>query len=69
MNVYIGFDVSLASTAICVLGPQGRIVEELQAESEPKALVQAIKSLPYKIDAVWLEAGPLSQWLSKGLLR
>ena len=29
MNVFIGLDVSLASTAICVLGPQGRIVEEL----------------------------------------
>ena len=67
MNVFIGLDVSLASTAICVLGPQGRIVEELQAESEPEALVRAIASLSYSIDAIGLEAGPLSQWLSKGM--
>jgi hypothetical protein len=39
MNVFIGLDVSLASTAICVLGPQGKIVEELDAASEPEALV------------------------------
>ena len=31
MNVFIGLDVSLASTAICVLGPQGKVVEELEA--------------------------------------
>jgi len=67
MNVYIGLDVSLASTAICVLGPQGRIVEELQAVSEPEALVHAVGSLPYTVDAIGLEAGPLSQWLSKGI--
>ena len=67
MNVFIGLDVSLASTAICVLGPQGKIVEELQADSEPEALVHAVGSLPYSIDAIGLEAGPLSQWLSKGI--
>ncbi|UFE83210.1 IS110 family transposase (plasmid) [Pseudosulfitobacter pseudonitzschiae] len=67
MNVFIGLDVSLASTAICVLGPQGKIVEEVQAESEPEALVRAIGALPYSIDAIGLEAGPLSQWLSKGM--
>ena len=67
MEVYIGLDVSLASTAICVLGPQGKIVEELQAESTPEALVGAVKSLSYEIAAIGLEAGPLSQWLSKGI--
>ena len=67
MNVFIGLDVSLASTAICVLGPQGKVVKEFQAASEPEALVLAIGSLPYTIDAIGLEAGPLSQWLSKGI--
>ncbi len=67
MNVFIGLDVSLASTAICVLGPQGKVIEELQAASEPEALVRAVGSLPYSIEAIGLEAGPLSQWLSKGI--
>jgi transposase len=67
MNVFIGLDVSLASTAICVLGPQGKVVEVLEAASEPEALVRAMTSLPYAVDAIGLEAGPLSQWLSKGM--
>jgi transposase len=67
MSVFIGLDVSLASTAICVLGPQGRIVEELEADSVPDALVRAMTSLPYAVEAIGLEAGPLSQWLSKGI--
>ena len=52
MNVFIRLDVSLASMAICVLGPQGQIVEELQVESEPEALVRAMASLPYAVDAI-----------------
>ena len=67
MNVFIGLDVSLASKAICVLGLQGKVVEELDAASEPEALVRAMASLPYAVDAIGLEAGPLSQWLSKGI--
>lgn len=50
-----------------MLGPQGQIVEELQAQSEPETLVRAIGALPYEIEAIGLEAGPLSQWLSKGI--
>ena len=50
-----------------MLGPQGKVVEELKAASEPEALVRAMASLPYAVDAIGLEAGPLSQWLSKGI--
>ena len=35
MDVYIGLDVSLASTAICVLGEKGEIVTEAQVASAP----------------------------------
>ena len=39
MDVYIGLDVSLASTAICVLGEKGKIVTEAQVASAPESLV------------------------------
>ena len=39
MEVYIGLDVSLASTAICVLGEKGEIVSEAQVASAPESLV------------------------------
>ena len=39
MDVFIGLDVSLASTAICVLGEKGKIVTEAQVASAPESLV------------------------------
>ena len=67
MDVYIGLDVSLASTAICVLGEKGKIVTEARVASAPESLVSFMRELPHGIAAIGLEAGPLSQWLHKGL--
>ncbi len=67
MNVFIGMDVSLASTAICVLGERGRIVKEAEVASEPEALVAFLRGLDHETAVVGLEAGPLSQWLHKEL--
>ena len=67
MEVYIGLDVSLASTAICVLDEKGKIVTEARVASTPEALVGFLRKLPRGIAAIGLEAGPLSQWLHKGL--
>ena len=67
MDVFIGLDVSLASTAICVLGERGKIVTESRVASAPESLVAFMRALPHGIAAIGLEAGPLSQWLHKGL--
>jgi transposase len=63
MDLFIGLDVSLASTAICVVSTQGKVVKEAVAASEPEALVSALQALPGTVVIVGLEAGPLSQWL------
>ena len=67
MGVFVGLDVSLASTAICVLGEKGKIVTEAQVASTPESLVAFMRKLPHGIAAIGLEAGPLSHWLHKGL--
>ena len=67
MDVYIGLDVSLASTTICVIGEKGKIVTEAQVASTPEALVAFMGKLEHEIAAIGLEAGPLSHWLHKGL--
>ena len=67
MDVYIGLDVSLASTAICAVSAQGKIVKETTAASEPEDLVATLKAMPGDVIAVGLEAGPLSQWLYRHL--
>lgn len=67
MRLFIGLDVSLAKTAICVISEHGQIMKEAQVASEPEALVTWIGELDGSIAAIGLEAGPLSQWLHKGL--
>ena len=37
MKLFIGLDVSLAKSAICVISERGKIVNEAQFASEPEA--------------------------------
>ncbi|GAA0311377.1 hypothetical protein GCM10008966_34780 [Rhodovulum strictum] len=67
MKLFVGLDVSLETTAICVVSEHGKIVKEAHAASEPEALIRWIRELDGTIAAIGLEAGPLSQWLHRGL--
>lgn len=67
MKLFVGLDVSLEKTAICVVSEHGKIEREAQAASEPEALRRWMGELDGSIAAIGLEAGPLSQWLHRGL--
>lgn len=67
MDLYVGLDVSLASTAICVLSSHGQVIKEMTASSEPEELERALRSLSGTVSGIGLEAGPLSQWLYRHL--
>jgi len=67
MKLFVGLDVSLAKTAICVISEHGKIVKEAQVASEPEALTSWVGQLDGTIAAIGIEAGPLSQWLHRGL--
>lgn len=67
MKLFVGLDVSLEKTAICVIREHGKIVKEAQVASEPDALLHWISDQDGAVAAVGLEAGPLSQWLHRGL--
>lgn len=67
MRLFIGLDVSLAKTAICVVSARVEIIKEAEAASEPEALARWLSDLDGSIAAIGLEAGPLSQWLHNGL--
>ena len=67
MRLFIGLDVSLAKTAICVINQHGQIVKVAQVACEPEVLVNWVSQLDGTIAVVGLEAGPLSQWLHHGL--
>ncbi len=67
MKLFIGPDVSLEKTAICVISEHGKIVREAQVSSEPEALLLWIGDQDREAAAIGLEAGPLPQWLHRGL--
>ena len=66
---FIGIDVSLESSHLCVVDTTGKIVREAKVASEPEALVGFCREFGRTIARIGLEAGPLSQWLHAGLAR
>ena len=67
MKLFVGLDVSLAKTAICVISEHGKIMKEAQVASEPEELVRWAREQEGMIAAIGLEAGPLSQRLHRGM--
>ena len=67
MKLFAGLDVSLEKTATCVINEHGEILKGAQVAREPEALLRWISDQGGAIAAVGLEAGPLSQWLRRGL--
>ncbi len=68
MKYFCGLDVSLNSTAICIVNQNGDIVREGQVPSEPAALNDWLQSINLPLTRVGLEAGSLSPWLCPELL-
>ena len=67
MDHFVGLDVSVKETSVCIVDDTGRIVREVKVASEPEALVQVLTNPGYQFKRIGLEAGPLSQWLYSAL--
>lgn len=63
-----GRTVSLAKTVVCVINEHGKVVKEAQVLSDPQAIVDSANTLEGLVAIIGLEAGPLSQWLYRGLV-
>jgi transposase len=67
VSCFVGLDVSLDETAICVVDDAGAILKEGKAETEPDAIIAWLSAIDGPIERLGLEAGPLSPWLYEGL--
>ncbi len=56
MALFVGLDVSLRTTSICVVEADGSVVWEGKAESEPVPLMKALSRWRRKIRLVGIEA-------------
>ena len=67
MNLYVALDVSLEFTSVCVMDEEGELALERKVASDPAAIAGLLFELPERPCCVGLEAGPLSEWLARGL--
>jgi transposase len=63
MVQYVGLDVSMEETSVCVLDESGSAVWEGKVVSEPDAIVRALCRHAPEARKVGLETGPTSTWL------
>ena len=63
MELYVGLDVSLKETSICVVDGKGEIVSEGTVISEPAAIAAFIEKKAMGAKRIGLETGPTTTWL------
>jgi transposase len=63
MERYVGLDVSLKSTAICIVDAKGKIVREGAVVTDPEAIATFIASHAPDAVRIGLESGATSTWL------
>lgn len=69
MSEYVGLDVSLEETSVCVLDAGGLVVWEGKVASEPAAIERVVRRRAPQAVKVGLETGPTSTWLWHELRR
>ena len=67
MTLYVALDVSLEKTAVCVMDAEGAPIVERAVPSDAFAIAELLIALPERPERIGLEAGPLSEWLVRGL--
>jgi transposase len=64
---YVGLDVSVGRTSVCIMDAVGQVVHERSVTSTPEAIATAIRATGTEIERVGLEAGINSAWIARGL--
>ncbi len=63
MEIFVGLDISLEDTHICIVDQDGKILEDTVSVTDPQAIFEAIEGYQGFIKRVGLEASSLGSWL------
>lgn len=67
MAYYVGLDVSVKTTSVCIVDEGGKIVKERSLATDPEAIATWLGKTGLAFERVGHEAGPMSSWLHEGL--
>jgi transposase len=67
MGTYVGLDVSLKETSVCILRDDGSVVFEGKVATDPAVLARLLRKRAPDLIRVGLESGPTSAWLTHAL--
>ena len=67
MQHYVGLDVSVKETSVCIVDKAGKVIREVKVATEPVAILAVLTEEALAIERIGLEAGPVSQWLYSAL--
>ncbi|MBQ0819561.1 MULTISPECIES: IS110 family transposase [Microvirga] len=62
MKQYVGLDVSLEQTAVCIVDEHGKALWRGKCASTPEAIAAVVKARAPHVVRIGLESGPLSTW-------
>lgn len=69
MNVYVGLDVSMDSTSICIVDQDGTVLKECKSATDPADIAAALTSWRDRLRRIGVEAQSFSPWIAAELLR
>ena len=69
MTYYVGLDVSVKTTSVCIVDEAGKIVKERSLATEPDHIAAWLGKTGLTFERVGHEAGPMSSWLHDGLAK
>src|SRR6266487_999785 len=67
MVYFVGLDVSVKETSVCVVDDAGKVILAQKVPTEPADIIAVLASLGASFGRIGIEAGPLSQWLVNAL--
>jgi transposase len=66
MKHYVGLDVSMKKTSVCIVNELGKIVHESTVNTDPQDLADAIQKTGLEVELVGFESGSLGHYLTQG---
>ena len=67
MTYYVGLDVSVKSTSVCIVDAAGKIVKERSLAADPEVIAAWLGKTGLTFERIGHEAGPMPSWLHEGL--